>query len=360
MNVLASLIVICILCVITGLQHLQKGQKKNKKDQVDKKERHISQDIGTSSIHKLNTTLDYDTFLCDLFEKHKLLFFKEENSFIKPIEYALEGGKRIRPKIALDICNSVSNGQRNCGLSSLSIEYIHVSSLIIDDLPCMDNALIRRKKECLHIKFNEAVAQLASVMLMSMALNAISIDLHNRCINGEMSFEESHKIGMFFLNNFSETIGHNGASGGQLIDLETAGKIKEENMGEKLKEISLSHSVETIIKRKTGTFFETSFLLGWLIGGGSFEKINIIKKVANDFAMVFQITDDLEDLEEDKNSNTKNVSQNYAIRYSIEKAVRDAKEYLRMFKQEMKLLELFSPFIKELCKLMEKRIHKDF
>lgn len=352
MNILASLIVICILCVITGLQHIQKGHKNKKKK--DKTEECTKVTFNINSEY-----LDYDVILCELFEKHKLLFFKEENPFIKPIEYALEGGKRIRPKIALDICNSVSKGKRNCGLSSLSIEYIHVSSLIIDDLPCMDNAKLRRNKECLHIKFNEAVAQLASVMLMSMALNAISIDLHNRCINGEMSFEESHKIGMFFLDNFSETIGYNGASGGQLIDLETAGKIKK-NMGERLKEISLSHSVETIIKRKTGTFFETSFLLGWLVGGGSFEKINVIKKVANDFAMVFQITDDLEDLEEDMNSNTKNVSQNYAIKYSIEKAVKDSKEYLRTFKQEMKLLNLYSPFIKDLCKLMEKRIHKDF
>ena len=353
MNILSSLFFICILCVITGLQQIQKGN--NKKivntvliDKSDKEE------------NELNKNINYDTMLTDLFKKHKLLFLKEENPFIKPIEYALEGGKHIRPKIALDVCNSVSKGKRNCGLSSISIEYIHVSSLIIDDLPCMDDARLRRKKECLHIKFNEAVAQLTSVMLMSMALNAISYDLHNRCTTGEMTFEESHKIGMFFLDNFSETIGHNGASGGQLIDLENAGKVKKENMGEMLKEASLSYSVETIIKRKTGTFFETSFLLGWIIGGGSFQKINVIKKAANDFAMVFQITDDLEDLEEDRNSNTKNVSQNYAIRYSEEKAVQDSKEYLRSFKQEMKLLNLYSPFIKDLCKLMEKRIRKDF
>ena len=202
MNILASLIVICILCVITGLQHLQKGHKKDKKDEKDKTEECTKVAFNINSEY-----LDYDTLLCDLFEKHKLLFFKEENSFIIPITYALEGGKPIRPKIALDICNSISKGQRTCGLTSLSIEYIHVSSLIIDDLPCMDNSQLRRNKECLHIKFNEAVAQLASVMLMSMALNAISIDLHDRCIKGEMSFEESHKIGMFFLDNFSETIG---------------------------------------------------------------------------------------------------------------------------------------------------------
>lgn len=354
MNIISSLIFICILCIIIGLQHVQKENK-------DK-----TQIINTVLLDKykeekeFNTNLNYDTILTELFKKHKLLFFKEENTFIKPIEYALQGGKHIRPKIALDICNSVSKGKRNCGLSSISIEYIHVSSLIIDDLPCMDNAKLRRNKECLHIKFNEAVAQLTSVMLMSMALNAISYDLHNRCITREMTFEESHKIGMFFLDNFSETIGHNGASGGQLIDLEASGKIKKENMGEMIKEISLSHSVETIIKRKTGTFFETSFLLGWLIGGGSFEKINVIKKMANNFAMVFQITDDLEDLEEDMNSNTKNISQNYAIRYSEEKAIQDAKEYLKIFKQDIKLLNLYSPFIKDLCKLMKKRINKDF
>jgi len=300
---------------------------------------------------------NYDNILADLFEKHKKLFFKEKHSsFIKPIEYVLEGGKYIRPKIALDICNSVSNGNRSCGFSSLSIEYIHTASLIMDDLPYMDNAKVRRNKDCLHIKFNEAIAQLTSIILMSMALNAVSHDLNNRFIKGEMSLEETYKISIFFIENFSETIGHEGASGGQLIDLELAGKIKEENIGEFLKESSKNYSAETIIKRKTGTFFETSFLLGWLIGGGNFEKINVIKKVANDFAMVFQITDDLEDLEEDIRSNTKNISQNYAIRYSKEKAINDSKEYLENFKQEMILLDLYSPFIKDLCKLMEERI----
>jgi geranylgeranyl pyrophosphate synthase len=348
MKIIASLIIICILCVITALQQLQKDKKHSQQQKIS-----ITYPNKETIKH---TNLNYDVILSDLFEKHKLLFFKDDNSFIKPIEYALQGGKRIRPKIALDICNSVSNGNRSCGLSSLSIEYIHVSSLIIDDLPCMDNAKLRRNKECLHIKFNEAISQLTSVMLMSMALNAISYDLHNRCIEGELTFEESHKIGMFFLDNFSNTIGYNGASGGQLIDLEASGKVNE-NVGELLKETSLSLSVETIIRKKTGTFFETSFLLGWLIGGGTFEKIDAIKKVANDFAMVFQITDDLEDLEEDKNSNTKNISQNYALRYNEEKAIADAKEYLKVFKQEMKLLNLYSPFIKDLCKLMEKRIN---
>jgi geranylgeranyl diphosphate synthase type II len=293
----------------------------------------------------------YDETLNTLLDDHINTFFNQDNLFKGPVRYSLSGGKRVRAKIALDICDRVSKGKCKGGTSALGIEYIHASSLIIDDLPCMDNAFCRRSKECVHIKFGEAIAQLTSVVLLSMAMHSVSLDLNQRYKNNELTLEQSHQIGMFFMDNFSHTMGHNGAAGGQLMDLSTV-----QNLGEFLKDTSKNVSVETIIQKKTGTFFETAFLLGWLIGGGSFDKVDQVTRLANDFAMVFQITDDIEDINEDLQADSKNVSQNYAIRYGLTKAIEDSKTYLARFEQSLDELDLNTLFFQELIKMMKVRI----
>lgn len=293
----------------------------------------------------------YDDIINELLDIHIQNFFKIPSPFENSVRYSLSSGKKIRPKIALDICNSISNGSRSCGISSLAIEYIHTASLIIDDLPCMDNSPMRRNKESLHVKYNEAIAQLTSVLLVSMGMHSISYDLNQRYIEKEITLEELYTISNFFINNFSHIISHNGSVGGQLLDLHNS-----IDLGMFLKETSVDYNVEHIIKQKTGTFFETSFLLGWLIGGGSIDNTNKIKQLANDFAMVFQITDDIEDMEEDTKTNKKNVSQNYALRYGIDKAIHDSKLYLSRFKNSIIELKLYSDFFKDLIKFMKSRI----
>lgn len=284
-----------------------------------------------------------------LLEAHFDAFFEETNPLKAVCWYVMEGGKRIRPAIAMEVCNTISGGvRRKIGIGSLGIEYVHSASLIIDDLPCMDNALFRRNKQCIHLKYGEAIAQLCSVVLMSMAFDAVTKELQE----SNLPQEEIHQASMFFLRHYAHVLGHHGAPGGQLLDLAAT----QEDIGTLLKGVSKEIDVEEIIAKKTGTFFEASFLTGWIFGSGSYDKIEDVKRIAHDFSMVFQIVDDIEDMEEDIRTNKKNVSQNYAIRYGREKAILDAHAYAKKCTEGMVSMGIYTPFFKDIIESLLKKI----
>lgn len=238
-----------------------------------------------------------------MLEKHIGDYFKDESHIREVCTYILKGGKRIRPSIILDIINTLGGDELDS--SVLSIEYIHTASLVVDDLPCMDNATIRRNKECPHIKYGEAVAQVASVVLLGMAMDTFSKNLE-------------------LVQYASEMIGIHGASGGQILDLTGKGDPKE------------------IIYKKTGKFFEFCFIAGWIRGGGSRDMIPEIKNLAYNFSMVFQIIDDFDDVEEDQPHN------NYVLFYGKEKASEDVREHLSTFRKKLEELNLTSLFFDSL------------
>src|SRR5690606_39252223 len=93
----------------------------------------------------------------------------EKNKLRDACEYALmSGGKRFRPIITLLIAESLGS-RSDVMQAALSIEYMHTASLIIDDLPCMDDDEFRRGKPCLHKVFGETTALLASYTLVNLA-----------------------------------------------------------------------------------------------------------------------------------------------------------------------------------------------
>lgn len=299
-------------------------------------------------IEKINTLLD----------DHFDLFFQNNNFQMKSVcHYIIKNGKRIRPLIAFDICNTISNGTRNIGITALSIEYIHTASLIIDDLPCMDNAKTRRNQECVHIKYGEAIAQLASIIFMSLAMDAIYKGTELMIEKNIIEKNDANIICVFFFNNFSHIISLNGASGGQIIDLTLSNKIPLD-LGESLKNICSNIDPFDIIQKKTGVFFETSFLLGWIYGGGDMNKINHIKDISKNFSMIYQILDDLEDIEEDLIVNKKNISQNYAIHYGKDKAIVDIQNYIDIFIKQITELNLLTPFFIDLIKYINQILIK--
>ena len=276
----------------------------------------------------------------NLIKQHVKCYFKDSKLLENPVKYSLHGGKRIRASIVLDVCRSVSGGKREAGICSNVIEYIHTASLVIDDLPCMDNALTRREQKSVHVKYGEAVAQLVSVTLISMAMDSISKGIKDKVTSGELTNEEGYKLGMFIMENLSFTIGNRGASGGQLLDLSD-----KNDVGEVLKEISKETSIEEIIEKKTGTFFETSFLLGWILGGGEDSKREIIKVMSKNFSELYQIVDDIIDMKEDEEKNKKNVNQNYALKYGKETAKKVVKERSDICKEMMRELGIESIYL---------------
>lgn len=205
--------------------------------------------------------------------------FGEKTLLRDACEYALmNGGKRIRPLIVYMIAEAL-NCDKDVSTIALSIEYFHTASLIVDDLPCMDNDDFRREKPSVHKVFGEAVAVLASYALMTAGFEKI----HESC--SKLSQEKGEAC-LTTLYEVCRASGIHGATGGQFLDLYPH-------------EDSLSHLL-MVIEKKTVKLFEIAFLYGWIFGGGDFRFIEEIKKLGFHFGMAFQIADDLADSQEDQ------------------------------------------------------------
>jgi geranylgeranyl diphosphate synthase type II len=274
-------------------------------------------------------------------ETHLKKYFKENDPMIEVCKYSMQHGKKIRPSISLDICKSLLNSTENVEFPSLLVEYLHTASLIIDDLPCMDNAKTRRNNPSTHIKFGEAVTQLSSVVFLSLAMDALNLGVQDK--------EEMIRIGFIVFSKLSKIIGSEGVAGGQLLDLAMTNNDIKNMYKEKI-------DLNEMIIKKTGALFELSFLVGWLFGKGDTEKIDDIKNASLYFSMIYQILDDLEDVDED--SNTTEISKNYVITHGKETSIKNCYMFINKFKMEMIKLNIYSDYFKELMNYVKEKIKK--
>ena len=269
-------------------------------------------------------------------------YFSNTDPMLEICKYSLLNGKRIRPSISIDICKTLKKNDMtdySINLSSLAVEYIHTSSLLIDDLPCMDNADTRRNNISNHVKYGESITQITSVILVSLGIDALLKGL-DKLDNNNI------KTSLLCFSTLSKILGNNGVAGGQLLDLTYTDK--------NIKNLYNNNSVDLkeMIAKKTGAFFEISFLLGWLFGGGDNDsnKIEHIKKISEYFSLIYQILDDLEDVSEDKSP------KNFVIKYGKEKSIEYCLENINKFKNEMINLEIYSDYFQEVMKYMEKKL----
>lgn len=211
--------------------------------------------------------------------------FGPPNKLREACEYALmNGGKRFRPALVLMIAKALNKGF-DASQTALGIEYFHTASLIADDLPCMDDDDQRRDHPSTHKVFGEAVALLATYALISAGYACLA---KNSQIIKKTQPSYAHRadeVCVIALENVSLNTGLFGATGGQYLDIAPPN-------------LSLV-TLREIIQKKTVTLFEISFVLGWIYGGGAFEKLDQVKKTASHFGYAFQIADDLGDMEQD-------------------------------------------------------------
>ncbi len=250
------------------------------------------------------------------------------------------GGKRIRPIIMLAIADLAGVGLEKVLNAAAGIEMIHSSTLILDDLPSMDDALLRRGKPALHKVYGESTAILTANILMLDGLRLITEDLIKTIEDKEQLLEINRDL--------FEGIGKDGLMLGQFLDLALSGK----NISKK--------EVENVHKKKTSSLFTLSSKVAALLCGLNENQIESLLKYAESFGMIFQISDDLLALEgmvskTGKTSLRMDVSSNYISATGSEEAKRKISEYTKKAISDVKIFKKDSEPLVELVKLLKER-----
>ena len=202
-----------------------------------------------------------------------------ETKFNEAIEYALfPGGKRLRPVLTLLGAEVVGGAAETVLPAAIAVEFIHSSSLIFDDLPCMDNAAERRGKISLHEKYSEGLAILAGLGLLNAAYGLVFVNHHR---TPERAMQAHAEI--------VECIGASGMVGGQSLDLALA------------KGASSNDSIEQEAARnlKTSALMRLALRLGAILAGADYLQLSALSRFAELLGDAYQLGDDLLDLQED-------------------------------------------------------------
>jgi geranylgeranyl pyrophosphate synthase len=193
------------------------------------------------------------------------------------VEYAvLSPGKRIRPLVAIAAGELVKARPAGPLAVAVAVEYVHAASLVLDDLPSMDDAVRRRGRAALHRVYGVAVAELASIALLARAFETVASE------PGIAVAPRTRIVG-----ELGVAVGAVGCCGGQAADL-AADPAK----------VSLD-DLEAIHARKTGALFVAAVRGGALAGGASESALEALTLYARNVGLAFQITDDLLDVEGD-------------------------------------------------------------
>lgn len=206
-------------------------------------------------------------------------------------EYALlNGGKRFRPSLVFMVADALGHGA-DVTSAAMAIEYFHTASLVVDDLPSMDDDDVRRSKPSTHKVYGEAIALLVSYALIAAGYNHIALNAQAVKEAAHLIATDGNLLGMLALENATYNTGLMGATGGQFLDIFPP-------------DLTLP-TLRDVIHKKTVSLFEIAFVFGWLFGGGNPELLPIVKKAASHFGMAFQIADDLDDVEQDAKNGRK-------------------------------------------------------
>jgi farnesyl diphosphate synthase len=188
----------------------------------------------------------------------------------------LGGGKRVRPLLAFAAAELTNAPLPNVERVAVAIELIHAYSLVHDDLPCMDDDILRRGRPTCHIAFDEATAMLAGDALQSEALAVI--------VEAPLSADSARNTGLLQL--FAKACGSRGMAGGQAIDLAAVGQSMT------LPALEHMHSL------KTGALIRAAILMGAGCGEAMDYRTQAgLSRHADIVGLAFQVVDDILDVE---------------------------------------------------------------
>jgi geranylgeranyl diphosphate synthase, type II len=190
----------------------------------------------------------------------------------------MAGGKRLRPILCIASCEVFGGKIEKTLPIACAIEMIHTYSLIHDDLPSMDDDLLRRGKPTNHSVYGEALAILAG--------DALLTDAFYLMVDEGVSSGLKPSLLVNVIKDIAKASGSHGMVGGQAIDLSLEGS----------KEVTIDIS-ERVHSLKTGALIEVSVITGAKIGGANSKQLDQFKSYSKALGLAFQIMDDVLDIE---------------------------------------------------------------
>ncbi len=185
----------------------------------------------------------------------------------------LDGGKRVRPLLVLAAAQAV-HGQRDAAMrAACAVELIHAYSLVHDDMPCMDNDVLRRGKPTVHVQYGQAQAMLAGDAMQALAFEVLTPS------EGVAPALQARLCALL-----ARSAGHAGMAGGQAIDLASIGVPIDEA------------TLRDMHHRKTGALLQASVLMGAACGEVSPAAWRALSEYGDALGLAFQVVDDILDV----------------------------------------------------------------
>ncbi len=257
-----------------------------------------------------------------------------ETQFNDALRYALfPGGKRLRPVLTLLGAEIVGGRASEVLAAAVAVEYVHTSSLIFDDLPCMDNASERRGRSSLHTRYGEGLAVLVALALMNasygLVFDGMIAELPTRAVN-------AHR-------ELVECIGARGMVAGQSIDLAESnnnirGGLDVVRIGEAIDykdgDIDVAQNVDDAVRNlKTSALMRLALRVGAILSGATEEQLAALSRYAELIGEAYQTSDDLLDLREDALLSTATTRR---ATFANERGAPDTKKRVANFVREAK------------------------
>jgi farnesyl diphosphate synthase len=215
----------------------------------------------------------------DLFNRYLERYLPPEHGHQGLVHQAMRysmfaGGKRLRPILALTAFEALDGRGEDIFKAGCALEMMHTFSLIHDDLPCMDDDVLRRGKPTVHVEYDEATALLVGDALQALAYQLLA----------EHALADDARVQLEMVKLLASAAGSRGMAGGQQIDLEAVGKP----LG--VPELEAMHI------HKTGALIRAAVLLGASCGGPLDAGLRArLDQYAKTVGLAFQVVDDVLD-----------------------------------------------------------------
>jgi farnesyl diphosphate synthase len=296
--------------------------------------------------------LDFDLVKIGKEIDEKLLSFLKKNKITQKrlidafIYSTIGSGKRIRAYLLVEAFRLFDNMKFYDDALNIaaSLELIHTYSLIHDDLPSMDNSLLRRGKKTCHIKYDEATAILLGDGLQSLAFEIIT--------NNELTLDDRTKVNI--CNKLAQAIGFKGMVAGQMMDLISEGRYD--------KFIPDKKFIIQTQRLKTGALIDFSLQAGGIIGGAKKSELEILSGFGKRIGLAFQIVDDIldatsneEDLGKTTDLDSKQGKVNFVTLLGLEKSRKKVEDLIIQAKSELEKFPVNTENLMKIAEFVETR-----